>query len=358
MQDTLPLRTGRGVQREDVFAAADALLAEGKRPTIERVRLKIGRGSPNTVSPLLEHWFATLGARMAGATGAARDPEARHEPTPGGLPEAVQRAALAFWDTAQREAQARGQGELAAARAELQAHAAALEQAQTDLARREDAFAQTRESLDAALASAHQARDAMEQRLASTAAQAQEAHRALQSQLESLNRQLAEATQRQERMRLEHAQALASREQDARQAEQRHSAEHKRMQGEVDRARQATKGVEAELAKAQQRLQKNEETAAGRLLAEQQRHQAEREASLMDRNTLREQLAASEQTSASVRTDMAVAREQAAAALQRLDDERAAHEATRHLLAETLAVRTVQPPATKPPRGKRAARDS
>ena len=44
----------RGIQEADVFAAADALLAEGQRPTIERVRLKIGRGSPNTVSPMLE----------------------------------------------------------------------------------------------------------------------------------------------------------------------------------------------------------------------------------------------------------------------------------------------------------------
>jgi hypothetical protein len=38
------------------------LLAEGLRPTIERVRQKIGRGSPNTVSPMLERGFASLGA--------------------------------------------------------------------------------------------------------------------------------------------------------------------------------------------------------------------------------------------------------------------------------------------------------
>ena len=56
----------RGIQEEDVFRAADALLAEGLRPTIERVRLKIGRGSPNTVSPMLERWFASLGERLAG----------------------------------------------------------------------------------------------------------------------------------------------------------------------------------------------------------------------------------------------------------------------------------------------------
>jgi hypothetical protein len=56
---------GRGIQEADVLTAADARLAEGKRPTIERVRLKIGRGSPNTVSPMLEKWFALAG-RAAG----------------------------------------------------------------------------------------------------------------------------------------------------------------------------------------------------------------------------------------------------------------------------------------------------
>ena len=53
-----------GITQSDVWAAADALLLEGARPTIERVRQKIGRGSPNTVSPHLESWFGGLGARI------------------------------------------------------------------------------------------------------------------------------------------------------------------------------------------------------------------------------------------------------------------------------------------------------
>ena len=44
-------KSTRGVQQEDVWVAADALIEEGLRPTIERVRQKMGRGSPNTVSP-------------------------------------------------------------------------------------------------------------------------------------------------------------------------------------------------------------------------------------------------------------------------------------------------------------------
>ena len=53
-----------GITESDVWTAADALLLEGARPTIERVRQKIGRGSPNTVSPYLETWFKALGARI------------------------------------------------------------------------------------------------------------------------------------------------------------------------------------------------------------------------------------------------------------------------------------------------------
>lgn len=46
----------RGISEQDVFAAADKLLSRGERPTIERVRLQLGRGSPNTVNRLLDGW--------------------------------------------------------------------------------------------------------------------------------------------------------------------------------------------------------------------------------------------------------------------------------------------------------------
>jgi len=81
----------RGITDKDVWAACDALLLSGERPTIERVRQKIGRGSPNTVSPLLDTWFKGLGARIAdpGAFAAAPD-----------VPEPVQQAAKHFWEAA------------------------------------------------------------------------------------------------------------------------------------------------------------------------------------------------------------------------------------------------------------------
>lgn len=40
-------KSSRDLQQREANAAADALLAEGARPTVERVQIKIGRGSPN-----------------------------------------------------------------------------------------------------------------------------------------------------------------------------------------------------------------------------------------------------------------------------------------------------------------------
>ena len=67
----------RGITETDVWTASDALLLEGARPTIERVRQKIGRGSPNTVSPYLDTWFKSLGARIKDPGAFSTPPERR-----------------------------------------------------------------------------------------------------------------------------------------------------------------------------------------------------------------------------------------------------------------------------------------
>ena len=69
-----------------------ALLLEGARPTIERVRQKLGRGSPNTVSPMLDTWFKHLGTRI-------KDPGAFS--APGSTPDPVHQAAKHLWEVAQ-----------------------------------------------------------------------------------------------------------------------------------------------------------------------------------------------------------------------------------------------------------------
>jgi hypothetical protein len=84
-----PYRYGqapRGVSAGDVERAADALLRAGERPTIEKVREKLGSGSPNTINPLLDTWWKRLSARLDAG------PAALHR-----LPESVAHAAEALW---------------------------------------------------------------------------------------------------------------------------------------------------------------------------------------------------------------------------------------------------------------------
>ena len=85
----------RGITENDVFTACDALLVSGSRPTIERVRQHLGRGSPNTVGPYLDTWFKGLGARL-------QDPASFAAPS--GVPDPVRAAASHFWEAAQAEA--------------------------------------------------------------------------------------------------------------------------------------------------------------------------------------------------------------------------------------------------------------
>lgn len=77
-----------GVPENEVFAAADAVLARGERPTVERVRLELGRGSPARVGGLLDQWWARLAERLSGET---RLPA---------LPGEISQAFLAVWQQA------------------------------------------------------------------------------------------------------------------------------------------------------------------------------------------------------------------------------------------------------------------
>lgn len=130
----------KGVTTQDVWSACDALLLEGARPTIERVRQKLGRGSPNTVGPMLDTWFKGLGARLA-------DPQAfASAPT---LPEFVLQMAQQLWDHA--AAQARGDLDtqlkdgLAQARAQVEEAAAAERTARTQVQEQRDELTRLRE---------------------------------------------------------------------------------------------------------------------------------------------------------------------------------------------------------------------
>ena len=136
----------RGISEIDVWNACDALLLEGARPTIERVRQKIGSGSPNTVSQFLDTWFRHLGGRI-------KDPGAFSAPPD--VADPILQAAKHFWEVAlaetRRDFDQRLSESMAAAVANVEAEkeraavaeAAAFEASaktarlQTDLAERE-----------------------------------------------------------------------------------------------------------------------------------------------------------------------------------------------------------------------------
>lgn len=66
----------KGVTALDVQRAADALLRLGQKPSIAAVREHLGGGSPNTLAPLLERYWKSLGTRLpAGPDALERVPE-------------------------------------------------------------------------------------------------------------------------------------------------------------------------------------------------------------------------------------------------------------------------------------------
>lgn len=91
----------RGITQSDVSHAADSLLRAGERPTIDKVRARIGKGSPNTINPMLDAWWKILSSRLDSG------PAALHR-----LPESVAHIAEALWMQALEEGRRRAHQEL------------------------------------------------------------------------------------------------------------------------------------------------------------------------------------------------------------------------------------------------------
>jgi chromosome segregation ATPase len=54
----------KGITQEQVNAAADAIVAAGENPTVEKIRQTLGTGSPNTVTRMLDVWRGSLAQRL------------------------------------------------------------------------------------------------------------------------------------------------------------------------------------------------------------------------------------------------------------------------------------------------------
>lgn len=213
-----------GVPDTEVFAAADRVLARGERPTVERVRAELGRGSPARVSQLLETWWESLAKRLAGE---ARLPE---------LPPEVAAAFRAVWVSASEHATAGAQ--------------AALAQEQNALLAAQSSLTQERKIWEIAIAeaqgqtqSAAQAREVADTRL--TDVQRLVEHQA--GQLAELVQQRDGLQQRADQLAeaFDRHKSTATAEHEAQAAHVR--AVEDRAHAEIDRAREETKTLQATL---------------------------------------------------------------------------------------------------------------
>lgn len=216
----------KGVTKDDVFAAADALLQVGEQPTIEKVRLHLGRGSPNTVSPHLKEWFKGLGKRVVAA-----------EHGQSAVPQVVTKTVNDVWEialeTARQEwrtALAMERDQLAGERQELDVDLAAFEQEKTRFALRET------DLVDNMKAAREQA-NAAESRLQTAEQRLQDGIQALkhaQDKLKMAQHALEEQQRSSQSMQIEHREAFDA-------AETRYTSNERRWLRETDELRQALK---------------------------------------------------------------------------------------------------------------------
>lgn len=215
-------KSTRGVQQEDVWAAADALIAAGERPTIERVRLKIGRGSPNTVSPMLEAWFATLGPRLGVALAGAQAEEA--------APKELLQALNKVWATAVAAARDEADRALEPERDRLAQQGLKLDIARQELLQREAVLTERGSALEHAL-------ELAKSQLRDQVAQLEKAGR----DLEQARSSLANLVQERDAGRQQFDEQLRTVAEERQRTEQRTAANERRLLEEVDRARQEAK---------------------------------------------------------------------------------------------------------------------
>ncbi|MGQ0727518.1 DNA-binding protein [Acidovorax sp.] len=233
------VRGPRGVQMEEVWAAADTVLGLGERPTIERVRQQLGRGSPNTVGPMLDGWYGSLAKRLQSPVDAIEQDDGAEVP----LPAPVVRAAKAMWGRALQHADERATAQFTEARKDLSVQAEALRQAQEVLAQETQCLADRSEAYDMAM----QARDAqiaemgrLVQELQQQLAGSQEMLATSRSECKQLRLAADAERRRQEEMEVD-------RRGERTRLEERAQAQERRLNAEVDRARQESKRLALKL---------------------------------------------------------------------------------------------------------------
>jgi hypothetical protein len=224
------------ISQADVFRAADELLVEGHRPTIDRVRMKLGRGSPNTINDHLDGWWAKLGSRL-------RDLPGQEFPQ---IPERIGKTLQLLWTEAVNGAHEALQGSLAEREQQLQERTQQVSNQATALAEEQRAITARTTALEDSLTLAREQLGAANRRaehLEHTLAARDNEITQLQQRLDTLTREMADLTAQQSIEREAHRAERI-------QMEERHAATEARWLREVDRAREAAKSAEQALRKA------------------------------------------------------------------------------------------------------------
>jgi chromosome segregation ATPase len=292
----------RGITEDDVWKAADTLLLEGQRPTIERVRMKIGRGSPNTVSPYLDTWFRSLGGRI-------KDPQAFAAPPD--LPDPIAQAAKHFWEVAMSAAREEAGGLVSKVRSEAEVSVAyAQNEAMLAVGRIESAI-QDRDRIAQRLSAAQAELLELQQEIAGERVRLEESRSALTSMAQRLNAQEERETAALAEVK---AQLVA--------AEGRADAADRRVAMELERERLLRTKAERRANAVEATIEKERQTAAAQIALAQQRAAAadERESRMLlelhqartDVAGVRDQLAHAQRLAESGATALAVAQTEAA----------------------------------------------
>lgn len=239
----------RGITQEQVSQAADAIVAVGERPTVERIRQRLGTGSPNTVTRMLDGWRQGLAERLRQASVL---PE---------LPDGVGQAMTALWSQALQHAQTQAQQA-------LQAEHDVLQRAAADL----DARA-SEQVTQLAAAEADKAKSLELARLAETKVEAQQQlvdrfQSELRSRGQELERLMAQnqklvAAEFQLRQEIQATGLLAIQERERCQ-QHVHSVEN-RAHAQVDQTREDLKTTRAELAETRKQLRDDQRVQQQRI---------------------------------------------------------------------------------------------
>jgi len=202
-------------------------LSLGDRPTIDRVRMRLGRGSPNTINDHLDAWWAKLGARL-------RDLPGKEFPQ---LPERVAHSLQQLWNEALAGAHEALQGTLLEREQSLLQRETALQQASQQLAERERAVTARAVAMEESLTLAREQLAAANQRAQALEKSVQERDgegARLRSRLETLEVSATEAHGKLDAASAAHHAERAR-------LQERYATAESHWLREVDRARQHSK---------------------------------------------------------------------------------------------------------------------